>query len=248
MKKVVASTFTDYIMLVQERFCGGWVLFRGQSSDQPLLPKIARLNLAEDLRVTEVEMLTDFKRQSIPYLNQIPTSDWDWLALAQHHGMATRLLDWTKNPLAALWFTVSKPPKVDKNGKPIDGVVWVFEPNEKDYVTTEELVSNPFNINRTKVFQPNHITSRIINQSGWFTVHKYKDEKSKFIRLETNRVCKSSLNKIFISADEFANMRYILDTLNINAATLFPGLDGICKNIEWKNSYYSDEEGKNLVV
>jgi hypothetical protein len=70
--------------------------------------------------------------------------------------MATRLLDWTTSPLAALWFAVEKP-AVDGN----DAVVWVFTHAEDDLVADANAVG-PFAVERTRVFQPKHINRRII--------------------------------------------------------------------------------------
>lgn len=240
--QIIIESIASYMKYIEENCEIDWVLFRGQRSDWPLLPKLSRITLVNNLISVEKEMISAFKRQSIPYLDNIPVSDWDWLALAQHHGMATRLLDWTQNPLTALWFAVEKPPEKDKNGKELDGVIWVFKPQDKDFVSPEDLENDPYNLSRTKVFRPNHITKRITNQAGWFTVHKFISKSGRFIRLETNKSYKKTLTKLIIPASSFATMRFFLDKCNINASSLFADLDGICRHIEWKYSYLPDEE------
>jgi len=85
------------------------LIFRGQPVDQPLLPRLVRLDLRiehESWKKTEALILEEFKRGLLPLSEFKPENNWDLLALAQHHGLPTRLLDWTYSALAALCFTV----------------------------------------------------------------------------------------------------------------------------------------------
>src|SRR5262249_11833824 len=145
-------------------------LFRGQPCPKKLLPKIGRDPfLSDEFLSREQRLIQEFRIRSNPYLDSSDRDDWDWLAIAQHNGMATRLLDWTDNPLAALWFAVRESPDKERKGK--DGVLWVFHVPEQDMVV-DQRASNPFKAKRTKVYRPKHLTRTIVAQGGWFTVHK----------------------------------------------------------------------------
>lgn len=90
------SSIKDFIDLIEaeksiSEVSGNYVdfLFRGQSKDKPLIPKLARGTLKDEIINTEKLIITEFKRTSIPLLELQPENEWDWLALAQHHGMPT---------------------------------------------------------------------------------------------------------------------------------------------------------------
>jgi FRG domain-containing protein len=243
VKKVIPvfeiNTLTEFIKLVEEKCNDDYYLFRGQNQDWPLLPKIARIKMAKGLSIPdgETKIMQDFKRLSRPFLIKEPKNEWEWLALAQHHGMATRLLDWTTNPLSALWFC-TKEPAAEKFG-----VVWIFKSPYEDILSNENIFSqSPYAGESTKIFQPEIVTSRIQSQGGWFTVHKYMSSNKNFISFQNNAHYKEYLMKITIKPSKFSEIRYHLDRMNINQLSQFPDLDGTAKHVEWLHSLLIDEK------
>ncbi len=211
------------------------LLFRGQNVDEPLLPKIAREYeliryygnpFRYDLFTYEKLMLEDFKRRSRPYLTKEPLSDWDWLTIAQHHGMQSRFLDWTENPLVGLFFALEPNPKSNIS------VVWILRIGRREIVTpTSE--NSPFKVTRTRIFMPNIVSNRLVSQAGWFTVHVYNKRTDKFIPLDKNKSYKSKLIKVIIEGSK-VDMNKHLDLCGVNSSTMFTDLDGLCKHINIK--------------
>ncbi len=187
----------------------------------------------------EERVLNRFEIAALPYLNSIPRNKLEWLALAQHHGLPTRLLDWTESPLAALFFAVD-----DYDGKDqMDGVVWsliAFVFQGGPYNTLEELnnvIKRPNN-----VYFPPHVTSRISAQQGCFTVHARPDG-SEFIPLEQQATTGERsliLEKWIIPAERKRKIRHELDKLGINQFSLFPDLDGLCRKLVWDINHFED--------
>jgi hypothetical protein len=238
-KSYTLKNITEFVRFIGDHCGANDTLFRGQAEDKPLLPTLARLNFTSHILTAEKKMFREFKRRSLPLLGVQPKSSWDWLAIAQHHGMATRLLDWTLNPLAALWFAVKDPP-VKKKSKDCPGVVWILTPKPSDHADTSNITS-PFKLPFTKIFRPRHIAIRLVNQAGWFTVHMFMKTKNRFIPLENNIRYSTKLTKLCIPPDAFADMRFELDRFSVNASTLFPGIDGLCSHIQTTNTLLEDE-------
>lgn len=93
--------------------------FRGQSSiDYKLVPSIGRLfKTGEENALKDYEQLIfeDFKRKYSMFTDTRPNNDIEFLYLAQHYGLPTRLLDWTYNPLIALYFACCSNPTQRRN-------------------------------------------------------------------------------------------------------------------------------------
>lgn len=236
---IEVCSLPDYLQHIEEQCTGEWnVLFRGHTDSKwKLEPKISRITFRTRFSMpdAEREMLRDFKRQALPHLSRDLRDDWDWLALAQHHGLPTRLLDWTTNALVALWFAIEKPPMGKTNG-----AVWMFFGTSNDYAD-EEKMADPLSTRRTLIFRPRHLTPRIIAQSGWFTVHRYMPTRPGFIPLENNSRQKNRLWKIEIPSKYFPALREDLSRCGLNAGTLFGDLNGISKQLCWEFPPLEDE-------
>lgn len=242
-KQIKIQTVQEFIELIDKvkmnNKNSAELLFRGQSIDRPLLPKLARLKLNGNITNVEKLILEEFKRGILPLTEFKPENKWDLLALAQHHGLPTRLLDWTYNALIALWFAVKNPANKDKNHSFENGVLWILAANTKDFRTDTKNI-DPLNNKTTRIFRSSVISRRISAQAGAFTVHKIV-KGNKVIKLETNAEFKSKLTKVVIPHSSFVNIRKQLNVLGVNHSTIYPDIDGFCKYLERRFTKLEDE-------
>lgn len=213
-------------------------VFRGQREDKPLRPKLGRLVPRGQREEIERLMFKEFKRTSVPLTSLQPSTDWDFLALAQHHGLPTRFLDWTYSALAALWFAAEREPAV-KDGVPQNGVVWLLKTEVLDFIELEA-DSSPFNNTKPSLYRPRVISPRIAVQRGVFTVHPMRSSE-RMVAFESEAGFKDRLVKFVVAAEAFPHIGKHLDSCGVNRFVLFPDLVGLCSHLEWRYTDGLDE-------
>ena len=140
-----------------QMFRGGRWVFRGVHDPAfNLVPRVGRRCLdGTDWRIFEM-----FLRELPGYATSLPTDQWELLALGQHHGLPTRLLDWSENPLAAAFFACDD--AYDR-----EGVIYAM----RNPHIVKDLAVSPFEIMQVMRYRPRHISPRIRAQQGLFSVH-----------------------------------------------------------------------------
>lgn len=167
------------------------------------------------LREFEEMILSEFRRLSSPYLAKLPTSHSEWVLHAQHHGLPTRLLDWTSNPLKALYFAVED--KRDTN----DGVVWSWDSFRVEW--TEEFPD--LNAQHPYFHRPSHLNDRIVAQESMFLVYALGPEQTSIEPLNLLSIPdEGRVEKFIVPANKKSLIRKQLDGFGINALSMFPSM------------------------
>jgi hypothetical protein len=207
----------------------GWI-FRGQNNaEDGLIPGIARNDPKVDPSHAERSLLQDLKlRLPSVYAGHVE-NDWELLALVQHHGAPTRLLDWTRSPLAALWFAVAEYKRSDNRP---DCAVWVCQARNSDYVSEKETASaDPLKLTKTRLYQPSYFDRRLAAQQGLFSVHKYWEAGGRVVSLEKNKNFSTRVRKLVVPSRFRFSLLKELSAIGVNAASLFPDLNGLCAHL-----------------
>ncbi|MBC5644053.1 FRG domain-containing protein [Parabacteroides sp. BX2] len=189
--------------------------FRGHSSiEYKLIPSIGRLfSKKEDIIPHfEYEIFEDFKRKYPLFTDIRLQCDFDILFLAQHHGLPTRLLDWTYNPLVALYFASCS--NFDK-----DGCIYHAFPSKA--ISQYEKGWDPFNVNENLIVIPKLMNIRYRNQNGLFTIYSqpHVEDLSKIVY------------RYIIPAHCKKTIQTKLKKIGFTRSFIYPSLDSLCSEI-----------------
>ncbi len=214
--------------------------FRGQRNHEwfaePHSGKMTTADLAKNIRNFKARSMEFPRPDYIEDTNSQEIKEWRWLFYAQHHRLKTQLLDWTSNPLVALYFAVegilSRP---DKNNS---GAVWALHVRDpKKFKWEQDLESiSPYNLDDWILIRPPVVTHRIARQSGLFTFHPERqlqgmetfctsDDEKKVIKIEILSPQDSN------DEDLCFEIRKELGFMNIHHASLFPHPEGVANFI-----------------
>lgn len=192
--------------------------FRGQAESWDLKPKAYRPEYAgsknQFLHLADSRLL-QWEAEASTYLRDMaatPKSKWEWLAVAQHYGLATRVLDWTSNPLIAVFFAVI-------GSKTDDGelLIWSFDP--KQYNVRED----PGAVNQVVLYRPSPTFDRLRFQHGLLSFHPAPDI----------RITDAQLHKIKIPANSKVELQTELYRYGVHHESVFITPDHLAQKINW---------------
>ncbi|HEY4677800.1 MAG TPA: FRG domain-containing protein [Candidatus Angelobacter sp.] len=204
---------------------GRWI-FRGHSKASfTLIPSVGRWAKPASSRAKYEKSLFDiFCREARGHFNlsSLPADPWEWLSFAQHHGLPTRLLDWTLNPLVALYFAVVE-------NRESDGQLFALHAVLKASENTRS--GSPFSIDKPAKFYPNVVTPRIHAQEGVFVVCAEVESP-----LDKSLPTAWQIEQFIIPSAKKEDLRYELFRLGIHASSLFPDIGGLAARISWQHT------------
>jgi len=233
-------------------------VFRGlERTDYKLVTTLQRIGANNPGAIANLEryIFRTFKKYAFRDVVSKDTT-WHWLAMAQHHGLATRLLDWTWSPLVALHFATA-----NIHNMPAEGMIWMVDiravRDEMPTALREQMQTSSgpsFDVDTLSAiklepwdlvnypdqrsedgfvifFEPPSMDDRIINQYALFSILSDPQGSQEEWLLRRPHLCR----KVILPADKKWEIRDNLDQANITERVLFPGLDGLS---QWLNRYY----------
>uniref|UniRef100_Q07RC6 FRG domain-containing protein n=1 Tax=Rhodopseudomonas palustris (strain BisA53) TaxID=316055 RepID=Q07RC6_RHOP5 len=234
------QTWKLFLRWLDSHSDSSWV-FRGLGDvDFELIPGIGRgkYNPANERALLEV-----FERRAAEFIDLTRMTDWDKLALAQHHGLPTRLLDWTTNPLVAAYFAVTASPRptlvrspgsrkqpfsATPSASEVDARLVAFRVRSRNIVN-QALEIDPFARTDVGFVLPRSLATRIVNQGGLFSSHPMPN-------LAWREPLQDEAHIFDIPGDMRGYFQRRLFYFGIDAQRVMSGLDGLGARLMWQQS------------
>jgi hypothetical protein len=241
-------TWDAFLKLIAEPPYSNWA-YRGERDERwPLYSSLSRYLRSFGVAPAawtrqEARILRVFKRKAHQFLDQPPESDDDfqWLALMQHHGAPTRLIDFTWSPYVAAFFALER--------TTADGVIWALNPGRIDssralsHTRMDPRIRGNFERYFLKgnhrfiwLGEPYAMNRRLIAQSGTFAVPGVLDAALEDIIAESGQ--ENMLAKFVLTQSVRETGMRELYRMNITYATLFPDLDGLSKSLAYELEFH----------
>jgi len=219
LKNLLAHASKRYFMEPR----GRWV-FRGLPDEAyALIPSVGRgLHTSKSRQKYESSLFEIFRREAHGLLETTPGDEWEWLSLAQHHGLPTRLLDWTHNLLVSLYFAVESKPETD-------GRIYALQALTKASQST--LKSSPFTLVKPMKYYPKVVTPRIRAQEGLFVACAQ-------IETPLDQALRSDwrMEYLCVPAPRKLALRYELFRVGMHESSMFPDINGLAARIRWQHT------------
>ncbi len=236
--------------------------YRGVSSkDYKMTTSLMRTG--PEFKHVEKHLVRQFTKYAYSHIEE-KGNEWFWLSVGQHHGLPTRLLDWSYSPDVALHFATSNTGKFDE-----DGAVWmvnykkaheylppairgVLEEEKTSLLTTDLMARMCVDLHdldaqgREKgdfvlFFEPPSIDTRIYNQFAYFSIASRPD-----LYLDDWLLSHPDIwYKVIIKKELKWEIRDKLDQRNVSERTLFPGMGGLS---QWLARYYDSSQMKKTAA
>ena len=206
----------EFLRWTDSKGDGSW-LFRGhEDRSYNLRPTSGRMGPERASR--EKQIFRQFKRQArihIPGASNL--SEWEWLTLAQHYGVPTRLLDWTYNPLVAAFFAVMRNAGRDAEIVAVrtTAVEFIDELEHKD----------PFDLTGVMFLEAPAVAARVSAQSGLFTVHPQPTVPW--------APPSGQIEAFAIPRSVTTDFRQRLMSIGVHAASVWGDLQGLGDHLKW---------------
>lgn len=208
----------------------------------------------------EDDLIRNFRKYGSAKEGALRDSWWNWLAMGQHHGLPTRLLDWTFSPFVAMHFATAKVELIATDGviwcidfikvrrflpqslkailKKDDAVFFTAEMLDRYARTLEEFDQRVERESGDCVifFEPPSLDERIVNQAALFSMMSSPELQLEEWLQGHEAEQPGMFRKIIVPAVLKWEVRDKLDMTNVNERVVFPGLDGLGA---WLRRYYS---------